>query len=491
MRIAITYPPIKKYDLYPLLTQNRHLRFSSSSEVRIFPLVAASAATILSKAGHEVLFLDGINERLTWEQYMEIVRKFNPELIAMETKAPVVHLHWKFIDELKEINNNIITALFGDHVSFFPEESIQESKVDYVITGGDYDAVLSGLVEYLGGNKELPKGIYYRKNNKIVNSGPVEFISDLDSVPFIDRELTKWHLYGEAYLYKPVAYILSGRGCGVNKEKTGNCTFCIWQHSLWKCGSRLRSPENVVAEIRILVDKFRAVEVFDDNESGAIWNKEWIEKFYDEMKKQDLIGKVYISSNARANSLDDDICRILKKTGFRLLKVGLESGNNETLKKISKNETIEEIIKGVKSAKDSGLVVMLTTMVGYPWESEEDVKRTYKVSKELTLYKTHCGDSLQSSVILPYPGTILHKQAVSNNWFLYDYKDYSIYDMSKPVLKADIDSQKWCKKLWQIHYSPRFLLRTLFTIRSWHDIYLLYRGVKSLFGHEKDFSNTK
>lgn len=65
MRVAIVYPPFAKGKEYPLLGQNRQFRYSNSKEVRIFPLIPATAATILKQAGHEVIFLDGINQRLT------------------------------------------------------------------------------------------------------------------------------------------------------------------------------------------------------------------------------------------------------------------------------------------------------------------------------------------------------------------------------------------------------------------------------------------
>jgi radical SAM superfamily enzyme YgiQ (UPF0313 family) len=167
--------------------------------------------------------------------------------------------------------------------------------------------------------------------------------------------------------------------------------------------------------------------------------------------------------------------------------VGLESGNNGTLKRLNKQETIEEIIEGVKRAKDQGLIVMLTTMVGYPWESEEDPAQTYKVARELMLYKTHFGDALQASVIVPYPGTPLYKEALRNNWLLPEIGEYEKYDMSRPVLKSPSNSSKWCKKIWGIHSEPKFLWKSLISLRSVHDFKLAFRGIVSLLGHLRDF----
>ncbi|MFH1444874.1 MAG: radical SAM protein [Nanoarchaeota archaeon] len=485
MRIAIVYPPFTKGKEYPLLGQNRQFRYSNSKEVRIFPLIPATAATILKEAGHEVLFLDGINQRLTKKEFIQKLTDFKPDLIALETKAPVIKIHWNFINKTKE-RTKAKFALFGDHVSYFPEESFKNSKVDYIIVGGDYDVGLQKLTESIEKNKKMPEGIWY-KNKKIIPNGRLQNIKNLDKIPFIDRELTNWDLYGEAYLYQPCAYILTGRGCGSEDCGARGCTFCIWQHALWNKTARLRSPENVAEEIRILVAKYKIKEIFDDNEGGAVWSTKWLKEFHIAMEQRNLIGKVKISTNARADSLTEENCKLMKKIGFRLLKVGLESGNNKTLKLINKQETVQDIIKGVKTAKDHGLIVMLTSMVGYPWETEEDVARTYKVAKELMLYKTHLGDSLQSSVIMPYPGTPLYNQSLKNKWFLKDPKNYEIFNQTQAILKSPIDTQKWCKKMWSIHSNPVFMTKTLLSIRTKRDITFLARGLKSVIGHLRDY----
>ncbi len=490
MRVAIVYPPLSYKGKYPLLSQNRIFTFTSSEVIRIYPLVLASAATMLAQDGNEVLYKDGINERLTEEEFMRQLEEFNPELVILETKAPVIRKHWQFIDNLKQLptpDSRLLTVLIGDHVSFFPEESLENSMVDYVVTGGDYDVSLLKLVRHLEGDGDLPKGVYYRQNGEIKSTGKFELAEDLDSLPLIDRELTKWHIYGEAYLYRPCAYILSGRGCG-GVKRPGVCKFCIWQYALWNCKARLRSPQNVVQEIKMLVERYKVREIFDDNEAGGIWDKEWLREFHHEMKRHDLIGRVVLSTNARADCLDDETCEILKKTGFRLLKIGLESGNDETLKRLVKDETVEEIVKGIKTAKDHGLVVMVTVMVGYPWETEENVQRSCRVARDLMLYKARMGDSLEANIVIPYPGTPLHRDCLKNDWLTIDPGDYEKYGLSRPILKTPVDATKWCKKIWSVHWHPRFVLRSLLTCRTRDDIRLAFRGVRSLLGHEKDYT---
>jgi len=503
MKIAVVYPPIKRNKEYPLLTQNRQFKYTNSLEVRIYPVVMAYLATMLKQDGNDVLYLDGINLRMAESDFEKRLLDFNPDFIVIETKAPIIKAHWQYINKLKDkLDSKII--LVGDHIVFFPEESFENSKVDFTIKSGDYDFIIRDLIRYYNGvNNELPKGVLYRESGEIKDSGFAGFYN-LDELPVIDRDLTEWNIYGEAYLYHPVAYIMSGRGCGgsnsfknfkSNKKSFGKyetkmpglCTFCIWQYSLWRCSARLMSPAKVADEIENLVKNYKVKEVFDDNESGAVWSYEWLEEFYYEMKQRNLIGKITISSNARADSLTDNTLKLLKKLNYRLLKIGVESGNNKTLKILKKDETIEEIVEGIKRAKKYGLIAMLTTMVGYPWETEEDTRQTYKVTKDIMLYKTHFGDSLQASIIVPYPGTPLFNEAKKNNWLLVGDTDYEKYDMAHQILKTDIDTELWCKKIWKIHLHPLFLIKSLFSIRRLSDFKLAFGGLISLFGHLRDY----
>jgi len=485
MKVMICYPPVYKSGRIPLLGQNRQFRYSSSGEVRIYPIVPSTAATLLEQKGFQVEYLDGINQRLSWEQFAQAVSAFQPDLVAMETKTPIVRTHWRITDQLKKEFPDTRFALMGDHLSFSSEESLKNSQVDFVLTGGDYDVSLLRVANHLENRENpLPKGVWYRDGQDIKNTGHFELVSSLDSLPFIDRELTKWWLYGEAYLHHPCTYIMWGRGCF-----PGKCTFCVWASNFWVCKPRLRSFGNVLDEIETLVDTLHVKEVFDDTDTGT-WNKRWLSSLCDGLIRRGLNDRVHISCNARADNLTRETCKLIKKAGFRLLKVGLESGSDATLRRLAKEETIAQIRQGVKNAKDEGLNVLLTIMVGYPWETEEDAKTTLKVAQELMLYKTHVGDSLQASVVVPYPGTPLYYESLKNDWFQINPHDYEAFDMSSPPLKSPMGSQtimEYCDSLWRIHQHPMFVLKTLLSAFSFDDLRLLWQGLKSVRGHTKDF----
>lgn len=493
-KIAIYYPPIMRNGEYPLLTQNRQFKFSKSKEIRIYPVVMSTLATMLNKKGYDVLFLDGINLRYSLEKCEQRLYEFGPDCIIMETKAPLYKKHLEYAKSLKD-KFNCITLFCGDHVSFSPDKTAGESGVDYAVVSGYYDFIITELLEYLNKKTEkLPGGVFYKEQQGIKGERTIKDYN-LDEAPLIDRELTKWDLYGEAYLYKPVAYILSGRGCGGSATRIenyrsltpGKCLFCIWQYALWNTTAKLRSPSSVADEVELLVKKYKVKEIFDDNESGATWDEEWLKKFHEELIKRGLKGKFFLSSNARADALTVERVKLLKQIGYRLLKVGLESANDNTLNKIQKDENFAQVEKGIMNAKKEGLAVLMTTMVGYPWENEADAERTFNATKKLMLYKTHFGDSLQSSIVVPYPGTPLYDYARKNKLFTEEAEDFQNYDMSHNILKTNIDVAKWCRKMWKIHLHPVFMLKSLLTLRRIEDIKVAFTGVVSLIGHLRDY----
>jgi radical SAM superfamily enzyme YgiQ (UPF0313 family) len=190
----------------------------------------------------------------------------------------------------------------------------------------------------------------------------------------------------------------------------------------------------------------------------------------------------------RFGALKQEDYHLMKKAGFRLLKFGLESANQNTLDRLNKGIKVRDIVEGARMAKKAGLTVHLTMIVGYPWESKEDALNTFKLAKRLM----QSGDAglLQATVLIPYPGTPIWKEAQENNWFLFDPLDYERYDMRESVLKVKGDPKdiaSVCGKIYTIFLTPRYIIARLKTLKSWDDVMFNLRGVKAVFGHLKDF----
>jgi radical SAM superfamily enzyme YgiQ (UPF0313 family) len=489
MKVSISYPPILGVKGTPMISQNRQYQVFSEPTY-IYPMVPAYAATLLKANGYDVVWDDGIAEGKSYVRWLNDLERDSPDLMMIETKTPVVKRHWKIIEDVKEVSPETKVVLVGDHVTALPRESMENSRVDYVLTGGDYDFLVLNLAEYLEGKAELEHGIWYRENGRIKSTGSFKLDHDLDSLPFIDRDLTRWRLYSEKngnFKETPGTYTMVGRDCWWRKN--GGCTFCSWP-TLYPT-YRVRKPELLVDEIRMLIEKYKVREVFDD--TGTFPAGRWLRKFADLMIKRRYNEEIWFSCNMRFGALTPEDYRLMKKAGFRMLLFGVESASQKTLDRLNKGVAVENIVRECRVAREEGLEPHITIMVGYPWESREDALRTLKLAKRLM--EKGWAVTLQSTIVIPYPGTELYSEALKNNWFRIDPKDYDCFDMKEPVLStldmAPEEVMKICDEIYRVFLSPKYMLKHLIRIRSLRDVRYSVKGATKVLGHVKDFAKSK
>jgi radical SAM superfamily enzyme YgiQ (UPF0313 family) len=487
MKIAISYPPLLGAKGTPMLSQNRQFQYFSEPTY-VYPVIPAYAATSLDHDSHEIIWDDGIAEGKEYGEWLEDISRRNPDLIMIETKTPVVKKHWHIADDVKQINPDTKVVMVGDHVTALPRESMERSGVDYVLQGGDYDFLMLGLVRYLNNEaEELPPGIWHRQNGIIENTGPFRLDRDLDSLPFIDRDLTSWKTYAfnnGNFKATPGMYLMVGRDCWW--RKAGGCVFCSWP-TLYP-SYRVMSTNRALDEIGFLIEKYRVKEIFDD--TGTFPVGRWLKQFSEGMIDRRYNDRVRLSCNMRFGVLKPDDYRLMRKAGFRMLLFGVESASQSTLDTLNKGIHLQDIIDGCRWATEAGLEPHITIMIGYPWETRRDILNTLKFAK--TLMQKGWVATLQSTVLVPYPGTKLYQQALDNGWFRIDPRDYDRFDMSEPVLKtgdtAPDEIVQLCDDVYKLFLSPTYILRQLARMRSRQDLAFAMRGIQKVLGHLRDFA---
>ncbi len=481
MKILITYPPLESDKGVPLLSQNRQFQWFNNPTF-IYPVVPASAATLLKSKGYDVLWFDAIAERKTLNEWMRYIETEKPDIIAIETKTPVVKKHWKIINLVKEKFSEIKFVLMGDHVTALPLESFENSYVDFIITGGDYDFLLLSLIEYISGkNKTLEKGIYYKENDKIINTGLFERKFDLNTLPFIDRDLTRWELYAYNngnYKRTPGTYIMAGRDCWYHQ-----CTFCSWTTIYPQFNKR--SVENVLDEIGFLIEKYKVKEIMDD--TGTFPVGDWLSEFCEGMIRRGYNKKVSIDCNMRlGKAITFEQMKLMKRANFRLILVGIESANQETLDKVKKGENIDEMVENVCLMRKAGLYPHITIMFGYPWETEEYARKTLKLGRKLLI--KNIAYTMQATIVIPYPGTPLFEECKKNG--LLKTLDWDRYDMREPIMKSPMSDEimmKYVQGLYSVAFNPEFLVRKFLSIRDFEDLRYFVKAGAKVFGHIFDF----
>lgn len=481
MKILIGYVPLISEKGVPLLSQNRQFQWFSKPTY-VYPMVPASAATLMKSLGHDVQWLDGIAEGLKEAEFERRYLEIGAEIFMLETKTPVVKPTWRLVDRLKEILPSCRIVLCGDHVTALPEESLQNCKADLILCGGDYDFSLRNLVRSIESGAAMPPGFWWRDEGGKVETSGSFCLSDnnLDDLPQIDRDLTRWDLYSREngnFRQTPGTYTMAGRDCW-----WGKCRFCSWTtlYPNW----RMRSPEKMLDEIGFIIEKYGVKEIFDD--SGCFPAGAWLRTFCEGMIARGYHKRVVMGCNMIPGVLSQALYDLMAKAGFRFVLFGLESASEKTLDRINKCPAAKAIADSMRMAHRAGLRPHVTCMIGYPWETLDEAKATVAMTR--SLFDKGWIDTLQGTIVIPYPGTPLFAECKEQGWLRTE--DWDRYDMREPIMKNDIPDAEilsLIRGLYTSFLTPKFILRQIAAIRKPSDVAFLWRAGMRVLGHLLDF----
>ena len=427
----------------------------------IYPYLSAMGITQLYNREFDVQFLDCPTMELNWAS-PELDALDEAELILMEARTPIINYIYRVSDELRA-SVDAKVALFGDHVTWDADTALMHA--DYIILGGDYDY----------GALQLADALKYRRHiSPKFNAGLVDH---LDSLPFVNREIVPYDLYYESWRNrKTFVWTMSGRGC------LYNCTFCAWIRTLWNNKFRLRTPENVAMEFDMIHDELGDCEILDDNDLfDTTWGAKFAQKLIDMgYKHKEILWACQTHPNM-INNLEN--LKLMRRSGLRTVKLGVESGNQETLDRMCKKTTVRQIETAVHLLQEANIAVHANLMVGWPWETKQQAYHTIEWIKKLQ------PNQAQFSLIIPYPNTALYDEARANGWLRVGDTDWDDYTAAKPMMTMkDMMPEevvKLYKDCWkQFYLDPQYIIKHIFAVRHWTGVKQLWNGFRSVyFGH--------
>jgi radical SAM superfamily enzyme YgiQ (UPF0313 family) len=263
--------------------------------------------------------------------------------------------------------------------------------------------------------------------------------------------------------------MMTSRGCPYH------CSFCLWPQSMYGHKQRFRSMDNVIAEIRNLVDRYGLKEVNIDDGTFTTRKARVIE-FCQRLRDQNL--KIIWTCNGRVDNLDDEMLSEMKASGCKMIRLGVESGSQQVLDKIKKGLSLEQIEDGVHLVKKHGIQALGGFMFGFPYDSRETVEETIAFAKKIS------PDQVQFSISMCYPGTSLYEYAQENNLLLAE--SFKEFDMTHgPVVKTlDMDREELehilSRAYREFYFRPSYILQTLFNINNFDEVKRVLRSMKSL-----------
>ena len=327
------------------------------------------------------------------------------DMVVLYTSTPTLAIDIATARAVKELKPETVTVLVGPHVSVLPEQSLIQGKgaVD-IVCRGEFDYSIKELCE--GMARCEVAGLSFIENGQMVHTPDREPIADLDGLPFASQVYLRdlpVNDYIIPHFRHPYVSIYSSRGC------PSRCIYCLWPQTFSGRKMRCRSPENVAAEVKWIVENIPQLKEisFDDDTFTA--DKTHAREVARLIKPFGISWTI----NARANC-DFETLNIMRDAGLRHVVVGYESGNDAILKRIKKGITKDQALQFTRDCQKLGLSIHGAFIMGLPGESRETIRETIEFAKKLDL------NSIQASIASPYPGTEFYDLCMENGWIRSD-----------------------------------------------------------------------
>jgi len=388
------------------------------------PLGLGYISAYIRKFGYEVRIFDahiraikGITEGLygnyedAEDDLLREMSEFKPDVVGISCLfhyiSRIVHGLSK---RIKRENPDVRIVLGGSYPTGSPRAALADPNIDFVVLGEGERSFLD-ILEHLNGRYDLKyiSSFGYRRHGRIILRKGVNDVKTFDDVPIPDRsdfKLSDYYHYGRHFIQKFEEYegkelkittITATRGC------VFNCSFCI-DRKIWGCGLRTRNSQNVLDEIEYL-HKENGIDYFAFNDDNLIIKRSFAKELLNGLIKRKLNIR-WTTGGLSVRGLDKEIIGLMLESGCLVFNIAIESGCEETLRKINKPLKLEEVYKVVQLIKENKKAYLMSLfMLGFPEETEEQFMMTVKMGKELksdwTLY----------SCVTPFPGSELYEEA--------------------------------------------------------------------------------
>ncbi|HZD59044.1 MAG TPA: cobalamin-dependent protein, partial [Anaerolineae bacterium] len=410
-----------------LVTPPYHCGMVESAGVWM-PLGLAYLAGSLRRAGFEVEIYDAMSLFQDADQIQAHISDVRPDAVGITAYTATVKAAIEVLKSAKEAMPKVITIIGGVHPTHMATEVLANSAIDYVVRG-EGEETLPELLACLnaGDHPEKVAGLSFvdRSNEGIVVNTPCRpLIQDLDSLR-IAWDLIDWPTYH--YRTKPgsrLAIASWARGC------TEACTFCS-QHKMWRRTWRARNPEAIIAEMRMLKERYGIDTLEVADEYPTLDRQRW-EYILDRLIEENLGIELLVETRADDIIRDADILDKYRAAGILHMYVGVESVRQDRLDLMRKNLRVEESRRAIELLNEVGIITETSFLLGFPDDTPETVRQTLKLSFE------YAPDLAFFLAVTPWPYSDLCPQVADK----VEVLDYSQYNLINPIIKPDAMSRQ-------------------------------------------------
>ncbi len=377
--------------------------YDNDSYIHTFPQGLAYIAAALKKNGYDVVIYNQDIDHLPDEHLTEHLNKNKYDFIGLSFIGGYYQYRkaLKISEAINNSKNRPFFILGGHGPSPEPEFFIKKTNADAVVIGEGEETIIELIYSVI--NKislNNVKGIAYRNGDEVVINERRELIKNIDSLswpeynlfPIEYYRLIRWPHAASRDFVMPV---LSGRGC------TFRCNFCYRMDK----GFRPRSNESIIEEVKYLIKDYR-ISYINFSDELLMSSEKRVVDFCNDLIKTDL--KIKWDCNGRLNYATPEVLNLMKKSGCVFINYGIESYDDEMLKKINKALTTDQIKKGIEATLEAGISPGYNIIFGNIGETKEVLMKGVEF-----LLKYDDGSQMRTiRPVTPYPGSALYYHAI-------------------------------------------------------------------------------
>jgi len=466
MKILLSMP-------YMVFDDSKYL----SSEDSAFPIGLGYVASALENAGHSVSVFDFQEKDNTIAKFKNLIKQERFDIIGFSVTTITKNNTLKLSHVCKEVLPDCVIIVGGAFPTVYPKNLISQNlNIDFEVIGEGEETTVE-LTKAIGRNgdpNEVPGIVYRDKSTKIMLNNPRLLIEDLDKVSFPAFHLFNLNAYQPppGMLFKfPLRHMITARGCPFK------CIFCD-DRVIWRGRCRMRSAENIIEEMELLVNEYGAKEIQFYDDTFTV-NKNRVFRLCELLMGKKL-GVIWRCSS-RVDTVTEKMLKAMYEAGCRSISYGIESGDNEILKKMNKGTTIAQAKDAIKWTNEARIQAKGFFMMNFPGETIETTEKTIALAKELDL------DFVGFNLTIPHHGEQLKKLVEDN----YKLNEDAYYDDNaklgneiyffQPDLPADYLKKAYKRAAREFYFRPTYIFRMITRIKNWAMIKSYIKGFRRLF----------
>jgi anaerobic magnesium-protoporphyrin IX monomethyl ester cyclase len=458
MRTVLLNPP--RFDGIPVIREERCEITERYSVLPPYSLL--QIAGMLREQGHDVRLIDANGWNLDWSQIKSLLAQSPYDALIFRFTPTTFDEDVKTASLSKQVQPNAFTAAICWTLRTVPREVLRDAPaLDYYIMH-EYEAVTPALFDSAskGRGPEEVSGVAYRRNGEIIVNPTAQPIRDYDSIPLpafdLLPSLKPYHIntpHGQ-----PFTIMYASKGCPFA------CNFCTVRRTSFK----KRSANSILKELEFLKGRFglKTVSFFD--ETFTIDRKRVVD-LCEGLQRENLNVKWYC--NTRVDLVTKDLLRKMRDGGCRGIAFGVESGSQPILDNVEKGNKVEDAETAIESAKEAGIKVYCSFIIGLPGETWETVRETFEFVKRTR------PTGAQFNVAVPYPGTPMFDLAVEKGWVKPSLDWRELYQHSANTRTESLSEQELeeARRLAyrELYFNPRWFLGNVYWVfKHPEDLYL-------------------